>query len=118
MPFISNRTRGLGTEDAFVVLAEVNKLIADGKPIISFGIGQPDFITPRNIREAAKVAMDAGKTGYTASAGVPELRKAVADYLSKSRKIDVRPDDITIANGAKPFIMYAIAAVTDPGAGH
>lgn len=118
MPFISNRTRGLGTEDAFVVLAEVNKLIADGKPIISFGIGQPDFITPKNIREAAKVAMDAGKTGYTASAGVPELRKAVADYLSKSRKIDVKPDDITIASGAKPFIMYAIAAVTDPGQGH
>jgi aspartate/methionine/tyrosine aminotransferase len=118
MPFISNRTRNLGTEDAFVVLAEVNQLIAAGRPIVSFGIGQPDFITPANIREAAKRAMDAGKTGYTASAGIPELRQAVADYLSRSRKIDVRPDDVTVANGAKPFIMYAIAAVTDAGAGH
>jgi aspartate/methionine/tyrosine aminotransferase len=118
MPFISNRTRNLGTEDAFVVLAEVNKLIAEGRNIISFGIGQPDFVTPKNIREAAKAAMDAGKTGYTASAGIPELRQAVADYLSRTRRIEVRPEDVTIANGAKPFIMYAIASVTDPGAGH
>jgi aspartate/methionine/tyrosine aminotransferase len=118
MTFISKRTRSLGTEHAFVVLAEVSKLMAEGRPIISFAIGQPDFITPGNIREAAKVAMDAGKTGYTPSAGIPELRQAIAARLSRTRKIDVRPDDVTVTNGAKPFIMYAIASVTDPGAGH
>ena len=89
MPFISNRTKSLGTEHAFVVLAEVNKLIAEKRPIISFAIGQPDFITPGNIREAAKRAMDEGKTGYTASAGIPELRSAVADTFRRTRKIDV-----------------------------
>src|SRR5579863_3879830 len=118
MPFISNRTKGLGTEHAFVVLAEVNKLLAEKRPIISFAIGQPDFITPGNIRRAATRAMDEGKTGYTPSAGIPELRQAVADMFSRTRKIDVKADDVVVAGGAKPFIQCAIAAVTDAGAGH
>lgn len=118
MPPISRRTQNLGTEHAFVVLAEVNQLLAEGRDILSFAIGQPDFVTPGNIIDAAKQAMDDGRTGYTASAGIPELRTAVADYLSRTRGLDVLPDDITVANGAKPFIMYAILAVTDHGAGH
>jgi aspartate/methionine/tyrosine aminotransferase len=118
MPPISERTLTLGTEHAFVVLAEVNRLIGEGKPIISFAIGQPDFITPAHIREAAKRAMDDGQTGYTASAGIPELRGAVAAYLSRTRDIPVDPESVVIANGAKPFIMYTIASVTDHGAGH
>jgi len=117
-PPVSNRTLNLGTEHAFVVLAEVNKLLAEGRDILSFAIGQPDFVTPANIMDAAKRAMDEGRTGYTASAGIPELRSAVAAYLSASRGLDIAPDDITVANGAKPFIMYAIMAVTDHGAGH
>jgi aspartate/methionine/tyrosine aminotransferase len=117
MPSVSQRTRNLGTEHAFVVLSEVNRLLAEGRDILSFAIGQPDYVTPGNIREAAKRAMDAGKTGYTPSAGIPELRTAAADYLSRTRGVDYRPDDITVANGAKPFIMYAILAVTDFGAG-
>lgn len=115
---ISTRSQELGTEHAFVVLAEVNKLIAEGREITSFAIGQPDFVTPENIREAAKQAMDNGHTGYTPSAGIPELRSAVASYLSSTRKIDVQPGHVTVACGAKPFIMYAIMAVTDHGAGH
>ena len=118
MPSVSHRTQNLGTEHAFVVLAEVNKLIAEGRDIRSFAIGQPDFVTPRNIIEAAKRAMDAGHTGYTASAGIPELRRAVADYLSRSRDIGYDAEDITVANGAKPFILYTLMAVTDHGAGH
>jgi len=118
MPPISQRTQNLGTEHAFVVLAEVNKLIAEGRNVISFAIGQPDFVTPQHIMDAAKAAMDAGHTGYTASAGIPELRRAVAEYFSTTRGIAVEPDHVTVANGAKPFIMYAIQATTDYGAGH
>ena len=118
MPPVSDRTLNLGTEHAFVVLAEVNKLIAEGRPIISYSIGQPDFVTPGNIMEAAKQAMDAGHTGYTASAGIPELRKAVAEYLSTTRGVPVEPEHVVVAGGAKPFIAYAIQAVTDSGAGH
>jgi len=117
MPFISQRTRSLGTEHAFVVLAEVNQLIAEKRPVISFAIGQPDFVTPANIRRAAARALDEGKTGYTASAGIAELRTAAAAALSRTRKVAVAPDDVVIANGAKPFIQYAIAAVTTTAPG-
>jgi aspartate/methionine/tyrosine aminotransferase len=118
MPPVSNRTLTLGTEHAFVVLAEVNALSSQGRNIISFAIGQPDFVTPTTIREAAKRAMDAGHTGYTASAGIPELRQAIAETLSRTRNIPMEPEWIVVANGAKPFIMYAIKAVTDHEAGH
>ncbi|MCX6773038.1 MAG: pyridoxal phosphate-dependent aminotransferase [Candidatus Micrarchaeota archaeon] len=114
---VSKRTLGLGTENAFVVLAEVNALKREGKDLISFCIGQPDFDTPQNIKDAAKKAIDAGKTGYTDSAGVFEVRAAIAKHLSVTRKIDVKPEHVVIANGAKPFIAYAIACTTDYGVG-
>jgi len=83
---ISQRAKKLGTENAFVVLEEVNKLKEKGEDITNFCIGQPDFDTPQNIKNAAKQAIDNGKTGYTPSAGIPELRKAAAEWLSKTRK--------------------------------
>lgn len=118
MPSISQRTSDLGTEHAFVVLAEVNRLINEGRDIISFAIGQPDFSTPANICEAATAAIAAGKHGYTPSAGIPELRQAVAAFLNRWRGLDYRAEDVVVANGAKPFIMYTLLAVTDYGAGH
>jgi len=115
---ISERTRTLGTENAFVVLAEVNRLCAEGKDIVNFCIGQPDFDTPEHIKEAAIKAIKAGKTGYTPSQGILQLREAIADYLSETRKIDVKPEWVVVANGAKPFIGYVILSVTDYGRGH
>jgi len=114
---ISKRTASLGTENAFVVLAEVNRLVREGKDIISFCIGQPDFDTPRHIKEAAIRAINEGKTGYTDSAGVYEVRKSVAAYFSRTRKIDCKPEHVVIANGAKPFIGFALSCVTDYGVG-
>lgn len=111
----SERAKNLGTENAFVVSAEVNRLVAKGKSIINFCIGQPDFDTPDYIKDAAIKAIKGGKTGYTDSAGILPLREAVAKYLSESRKITVSPDSVVVANGAKPFIMYMIASVTDHG---
>jgi len=118
MPQISSRTSGLGTENAFVVLKEVNDLIAQGREIISFCIGQPDFNTPANICEAAIAAIRDGRHGYTPSAGIPELREAVAEYVSRTRGIEVKPDWVVIANGAKPFIGFTLLSVTDYGEGH
>ena len=114
---ISKRTKSLGTENAFVVLKEVNELTAQGKDIINFCIGQPDFDTPNYIKEAAIEAIKNGKTGYTPSPGIPELRKAVAEYFSETRNIDVKPEWVVVANGAKPFISYVILSVTDYGKG-
>ena len=114
---ISERTRSLGTENAFVVLKEVGDLIRQGKDIVNFCIGQPDFDTPEYIKEAAIKAIKEGKTGYTPSPGIPELREAVAEYFSETRNINVKPDWVVIANGAKPFISYIILSVTDYGKG-
>jgi aspartate/methionine/tyrosine aminotransferase len=117
MPAISRRTEGLGTENAFVVLAEVNALLRAGKDIISFCIGQPDFHTPMNIQDAAVKAIREGKHGYTPSAGIVELREAVAQDMSRMRGITVSPDDVVVGAGAKPFIAYTILCTTDYGVG-
>jgi len=117
MPAISRRTSDLGTENAFVVLAEVNALARQGKDIISFCIGQPDFHTPVHIQDAAIKAVREGRHGYTASAGIDELRAAAARYMGGMRGLAIRPEDTVVAAGAKPFIAYTILSVTDYGAG-
>ena len=115
---VSRRTRELGTENAFVVLGEVERLVAEGQEIVSFCIGQPDFPTPDNIRLAGIRAITQGKTGYTPSPGIPALRQAVARYFSRTRGIEVRPEDVVCGCGGKPFIGYAIQTLTDYGEGH
>jgi len=119
MPGISDRARNLGTENAFVVLAEVNALARQGKDIISFCIGQPDFPAPDNVQAAAIKAIQSGKHGYTPSAGIDELRAAAASYMASMRGgLPIRPEDVVVGAGAKPFIAYAILSATDYGAGH
>jgi len=118
MPEISRRAQELGTENAFVVLAEVNALARQGKDIVSFCIGQPDFPAPEHVQEAAIRAIRAGKHGYTPSAGIDELRAAAAGYLAGMRGgLPIRPEDVVVGAGAKPFIAYAILSTTDYGAG-
>jgi len=117
MSNVSQRAQGLGTENAFIVLAEVNKLIREGRDVISFCIGQPDFHTPMNIQDAGVKAIREGRHGYTPSAGIAELRQAVADDFMRTRGIKVDADDVVVAAGAKPFIAYTILSTTDYGAG-
>ena len=118
MPEISKRAASLGTENAFVVLAEVNALVRQGRDIISFCIGQPDFPAPEHVQEAAIRAIRGGKHGYTPSAGIDELRDAAARYLGAMRSaLPIRPQDVVVGAGAKPFIAYAILSCTDYGAG-
>ncbi|MDQ6916945.1 MAG: pyridoxal phosphate-dependent aminotransferase, partial [Pseudomonadota bacterium] len=113
---VSRRGESLGTENAFVVLAEANALLRQGRDIVSFCIGQPDFPTPTHIQDAAVAAIRGGKHGYTPSAGIDELRAAAARDMGARRGLDIAPDDVVVAAGAKPFIAYAIASVTDFGA--
>src|SRR5262245_21968712 len=118
MPEISRRASSLGTENAFVVLAEVNALARQGKDIISFCIGQPDFPAPEHVQEAAIRAIKSGKHGYTPSAGIDELREAAARYMAGMRGgLPIRAQDVVVGAGAKPFIAYAILCTTDYGAG-
>jgi aspartate/methionine/tyrosine aminotransferase len=117
MPAISRRTADLGTENAFVVLAEVTALVRQGRDVISFCIGQPDFATPTHIQDAAIKAIREGKHGYTPSAGIDELREAAADYMGRLRGLAIKPEDVVVGAGAKPFIAYSILATTDYGVG-
>jgi aspartate aminotransferase len=118
MTQLSRRSTALGTENAFVVLAEVNALARQGKDIISFCIGQPDFPAPEHVQEAAIRAIKAGKHGYTPSAGIDELRQAAARYMAGMRGgLPIRPEDVVVGSGAKPFIAYAILSTTDYGVG-
>ena len=118
MAEISHRADQLGTENAFVVLSEVNELLRLGRPVISFCIGQPDFRTPDHVCEAAIGAIREGRHGYTPSPGLPELREAIAKYMSRGRGVEIRPEDVVVGAGAKPFIAYAVATTTDYGKGH
>jgi aspartate aminotransferase len=113
---VSRRGESLGTENAFVVLAEVNGLVRQGRDIVSFCIGQPDFPTPANIQDAGIAAIRGGKHGYTPSAGIDELRVAAARDMGARRGLDIAPEDVVVGAGAKPFIAYTIASVTDFGA--
>ena len=117
MPKLSRRAEALGTENAFVVLAEVNRLIRGGADIISFCIGQPDFPTPVHVQDAAVAAVREGRHGYTPSAGIDELRAAAAKSMGALRGLDITADEVVVGAGAKPFIGYTIASVTDYGAG-
>src|SRR6202162_5585276 len=113
---ISRRGESLGTANACVVLAEVNGLVRQGRDIVSFCIGQPDFPTPPNIQAAGIAAIRGGKHGYTPSAGIDELRAAAARDMGTRRGLDIAPEDVVVGAGAKPFIAYTIASVTDFGA--
>jgi len=111
----AKRMDGLGTETAFEVLARAKALEKQGREIIHLEIGEPDFDTPNNIKEAAINAMKAGYTHYVPASGIPELREAISEYLSESRGIDVHPEEVVVTPGAKPIIFFSILACVEPG---
>jgi aspartate aminotransferase len=107
--------REIKGETAFTFLALARKLMREGRRVISFGIGQPDYVTPHHIREEAKRALDEGFTGYTETSGIPELREAIASYLKGRFGADVDPEEIIVTTGAKTAIFIAIASYVRPG---
>jgi aspartate/methionine/tyrosine aminotransferase len=114
-PRLARGVTHLGTESAFAVLARAQELERLGRSVVHLEIGQPDFPTPEHVVEAAAAAMLRGETGYTPSAGTAEFRAVVADELATSRGIDVAPERVLIANGAKLLLFLTILAVCDPG---
>ena len=106
----------IGEENAFAVLARANALAAQGRDIISLGIGQPDFRTPEFIVEAAIKALRDGHHGYTAANGILPLREAVAANLHKRYGVEVSPDSVMIMPGGKPTMFMTILMFGEPGA--
>lgn len=105
----------LGTETAFEVLAKARALEKQGKEIVHLEIGEPDFDTPKNIKDAAIKAINAGYTHYGPSAGLPDFREAIAQYVSKTRSIKAEADEVVVTPGAKPIMFFSILALVNPG---
>jgi len=111
----ADRMGRLGTETAFEVLARAKALEAQGREVIHLEIGEPDFATPAHIVEAAVQALRAGHTHYVPAAGIPELREAIAEYTSRTRRVKVSPSQVVITPGAKPIMFFSILALAQAG---
>jgi aspartate/methionine/tyrosine aminotransferase len=112
---LAKRISRLGTENAFVVLAEVTKLREQGRDILNFGVGEPDFDTPANIKNAGIEAINKNYTHYSPPAGVPDFRRSVARYINKTRNVNIDMDNVIVGPGTKPIIFYAISSLVDHG---
>ena len=112
---VAARMHDLGTEAAVEVLARARALEAQGKEIIHLEIGEPDFETPRHIVEAGMQAISDGFTHYAPTAGLPELREAIARNSREVRGTDTDPANIVVTPGAKPIMFYVLLALAEPG---
>ena len=112
---IASRMDTMGTETAFEAAARARALEATGRSVIHLEIGEPDFDTPANIREAAKRALDDGFTHYPPFLGLPALREAIAADASARKGISVGADRVVVTPGAKPVMYYAMLALVEPG---
>jgi len=112
---LAKRMSRLGTETAFEVLARAKAMEAKGRDVVHLEIGEPDFDTPVNIRNAAKKALDDGFTHYGPSPGMPKTREVFAEFLTKDRGIEVKPENIVVTPGAKPILFFSILALVDEG---
>ena len=112
---LASRMSRLGTETAFEVLVKARALEKQGRDIVHLEIGEPDFDTPAHIIEAGSDALHHGYTHYGPSAGLPELRQAIADEVAASRNIKVSPDEVVVVPGGKPIMFFSIMALAEEG---
>jgi aspartate/methionine/tyrosine aminotransferase len=112
---LARRMSRLGTETAFEVLVRARALEKQGKQIIHLEIGEPDFDTPANVIEAGVDALHKGWTHYGPSAGLPDLRQTIADYVSRTRQVPVASEEVVVVPGGKPIIFHTILALIDEG---
>src|SRR6476619_1037400 len=112
---LAKRMARLGTETAFEVLVKAKALDAQGRDIIHLEIGEPDFDTPGNIIEAGCDALRKGFTHYGPSAGLIELREAIAQHVSETRRVNVTSGEVVVVPGGKPIIFFSILALAEDG---
>jgi aspartate aminotransferase len=112
---LARRMSRLGTETAFEVLNRARALERQGRSVVHLEIGEPDFETPSNVVEAGVSALRKGWTHYGPSAGLPELRQAIAEYVSATRGTSVTSDEVVVVPGGKPIIFFTILSLIDEG---
>ena len=113
---LASRMERIGTETAFEAAARARALEATGRHVIHLEIGEPDFDTPRHIKEAAaRGLLDEGMTHYTGATGIPPLREAIVADVKRWKGIETTPDQVVVTPGAKPIMFYAMLALIDEG---
>jgi aspartate aminotransferase len=112
---LAERMSRIGVESAFDVLVRARALEAQGRSVVHLEIGEPDFPTPAHIVDAAKQALDQGWTHYGPTQGLPELREAIAQNVSRTRGIQVGPEHVSVVPGGKPIIFFPMLALLEPG---
>ena len=112
---ISARVAVMSGEGALSVFARAKELEAKGRSIIHLELGEPDFHPGPSVVQSLKSALDEGKDRYCAVAGVPELRKEIAEYLNRTRKLSVSADNVLIAPGCKAALFFAMMTLLEPG---
>ena len=112
---IAGRMKSISPSLTLAISAKAKAMKAAGEPVVSFGVGEPDFNTPDNIIAAAKSALDNGHTKYTPSSGLLPLRKAICEKFKKDNGLDYEPSQIIVSNGAKHSIFNACYALIDDG---
>ncbi len=115
MAFLADALSRVKPSATIAVTSKARELKAAGRDIIGLGAGEPDFDTPENIREAAKRAIDAGHTRYTAVDGIPELKAAISAKFRRENGLDYKPSQITVGTGGKQTLFNALMATLNPG---
>ncbi|MEM7239083.1 MAG: pyridoxal phosphate-dependent aminotransferase [Pseudomonadota bacterium] len=115
MSFLSDSLARVKPSPTIAVSNKARELKAAGKDVIGLGAGEPDFDTPENIKEAAKRAIDDGKTKYTAPDGIPELKQAISDKFMRENNLDYPPSQISVGTGGKQVLYNALVATLNPG---
>ena len=112
---LAERMSRLLVESAFDVLQRARALEAQGRDVIHLEIGEPDFDTPKHVTAAAKKALDEGFTHYGPTPGLPQFREAIAEYVSRTRGIQVGMKNVVVVPGGKPIIFFPMLALLEPG---
>lgn len=115
MAFLSDTLARVKPSPTIAVTTKANELKAAGKDVIGLGAGEPDFDTPQNIKDAAKAAIDAGKTKYTAVDGIPELKKAICVKFERENGLKYEPNQVSVGTGGKQILYNALMATCNPG---
>lgn len=112
---LSDRTQTISPSMTLAISSQANEMLASGVDVCNFGVGEPDFNTPAHIREAAKAALDAGKTKYAPSGGVRRLRELIAEKFRRENHLTYEPEQVIVSTGGKQALLNVLLAILSPG---
>jgi len=112
---LSSRAQAVTASTTLRIDAQYKKMLAEGKDVVGFGAGEPDFNTPAHIKDAGVAAISADKTRYTPAAGTEELRKAICGKLKRDNNLDYAPSQVVVSSGGKHMLYLAFACLLNPG---